>query len=1066
MVLKRDAVRVVGAERALKLTNSCGRTAVATHRPDGLRDERQGLSMLTAVSYLLTLIAGALAWSLISRARRGDSRSAAGPTVTQQAYDELLRFRAAVDACSDAIYVVDRETLKYVDVSASASKHTGFTREELIGMSPLDLIEGLTQAALVQMYDEIVAAGWQGIRQETFARAKDGAGITSENHRQAIQMNGRWYIVIIARDITKQKEAQLAAQRIGRMFAALSATNEAIMRSSEPTDLYRDVCDAAVNGGKLLAASVCLPSASASDAHIAAAAGLGADQLKAARISLDASSEAGRGIVGTAFRSRESCISNEFLTDERTSVWHAQAREAGIESGAAIPLIRDGAAIGVLLLFSKEKRGFDADNVSLLERMARNIVFALEYMEHEHERELAEDQLRDTEARLARATDGANDGLWELHADLKQIWVSQRFAGSLGRAQSDFLQNPALFFDVVHRDDAVILDAAVASAFGEGTIVDVELRANAHDEWRWFRLRGAVHHDGKDGKPTLSGSQQDITERKQYQQALIEATESAASASHAKSEFLANMSHEIRTPMNGIIGMTELLIDTPLNPMQADYAQTVRDSATALLTIINDILDFSKIEAGKLELEALDMDIRDTVADVARLLAIQAHAKGVEIIAMLDPALPNLMRGDAGRLRQILLNLGGNALKFTQTGEVIIDCKLVEKDADGALVRCEVRDTGIGIPPDRIDALFKAFTQVDASTTRKFGGTGLGLSIVKRLVELMHGQVGVTSEEGVGSTFWFTVRLGEGSTQGESRAAAPVEVRGRRILVVDDNTTNRKVLMGQLSLCQMDPVCASSADEALAIMRSAAACGRPFDVALLDHQMPGCDGAKLGMMIREEEQLRGVRMVLLTSSGQRGDGKMFAEIGFAGYLLKPVTQRDLFDCLMLVLGHQADAWHQRSQPIITGHALRTARGRVAPRVLLAEDNLVNQKVACRFLEKLGYGVDVTGDGRAAIEAWATGRYELILMDCQMPVMDGYEATRKIREQELGTGKRIPIVALTAHAMKGADQACAAVGMDDYLSKPIDRERLDACLARWLGKPAGSAAPAGSERQVV
>ena len=236
--------------------------------------------MLTAVSYLLTLIAGALAWSLISRTRRGDSRPVAGPTVTQQAYDELLRFRAAVDACSDAIYVVDRETLKYVDVSASASKHTGFTREELIGMSPLDLIEGLTQAALVQMYDEIVAAGWQGVRQETFARAKDGAGITSENHRQAIQMNGRWYIVIIARDITKQKEAQLAAQRISRMFAALSATNEAIMRCSEPTDLYRDVCDAAVNGGKLLAASVCLPSASASDAHIAAAAGLGADQLR------------------------------------------------------------------------------------------------------------------------------------------------------------------------------------------------------------------------------------------------------------------------------------------------------------------------------------------------------------------------------------------------------------------------------------------------------------------------------------------------------------------------------------------------------------------------------------------------------------------------------------------------------------------------------------------------------------------------------------------------------------------------------------------------------------------
>jgi two-component system sensor histidine kinase/response regulator len=484
--------------------------------------------------------------------------------------------------------------------------------------------------------------------------------------------------------------------------------------------------------------------------------------------------------------------------------------------------------------------------------------------------------------------------------------------------------------------------------------------------------------------------------------------------------------------------------------MQLDYAETVRDSASALLTVINDILDFSKVEAGKLDLEMLEMDMRDTVEDVARLLAIQAHAKGLEVIALLDPSLPDMVRGDAGRLRQVLLNLGGNAVKFTQKGEVSIECKVVHKDEQGVMVRFEVRDTGVGIPASRLDALFKAFTQVDASTTRRFGGTGLGLSIARRLVDLMGGEVGVSSEEGVGSLFWFTVRLAVAHGTVKARPAPPIALRGQRIIIVDDNMTNRKVLMGQLSLCGMEAVCAGSADEALSTMRHAAAAGRAFEVALLDHQMPGCDGATLGKTILAEHALRGARLILLTSSGQRGDGRLFSDLGFAGYLLKPVTHRDLTDCLTVVLGMQAEGWRLSTQPIVTRHALRSQRTRESHHILLAEDNVVNQKVACRILEKLGYRVDVAADGAAAFEAWQSGRYQLILMDCQMPVMDGYETTRKIRELESG-GKHIPIIALTAHAMKGADNECRAAGMDDYLSKPIDREQLQQSLSRWLNE---------------
>jgi len=665
-------------------------------------------------------------------------------------------------------------------------------------------------------------------------------------------------------------------------------------------------------------------------------------------------------------------------------------------------------------------------------------------------RKQAELRVREAEARLERIARGTNDGMLELDLITKKMWVSPRLAQMLGTTQEQLAAAPNLLTSLTHPEDATSLRKAIDQHIHDGAVFDVEFRQRTMaGDWRWYRVRGQCERDAQGVPVKLSGSQQDITERRQYQQALIEATEAASAASRAKSEFLANMSHEIRTPMNGVLGMTDMLLETPLNAAQREYAETVRKSGAALLTIINDILDFSKVEAGKLDLELLDVDLRDTIEDVARLLSIQAHVKHLEVAVTIDPIVPDLVNADAGRLRQVLLNLGGNAVKFTPKGKVAIDVKVIGRDAQGMTIRCEVRDTGIGIPDDRVSALFKPFSQVDTSNTRKFGGTGLGLSIVRRLVDLMGGETGVTSEEGVGSTFWFTTRLGNAKAGSNTVAPSPDALRGRRILVVDDNPTNRKVIVGQLAMCNTVPACAGSADEALTLLHEAARVGQPFEVVLLDHQMPGCDGATLGQTVLKDAQLRSTRLVLLTSTGQRGDGQRFAELGFAGYLIKPVTQRDLMDCLLLVLAARPEQWHMQTQPIITRHELRSRRGREKHRLLLAEDNAVNQKVAVRTLEKLGFRVDVVDNGRAAVEAWRTGRYHLILMDCQMPELDGYEATREIRQLEAGNA-RVPIVALTAHAMKGADAECLAAGMDAYLTKPIDRARLESCLERFLG----------------
>ena len=652
-----------------------------------------------------------------------------------------------------------------------------------------------------------------------------------------------------------------------------------------------------------------------------------------------------------------------------------------------------------------------------------------------------------TEVQLRRAHQFANLGAWYANLRTGTGSMSSELRQLLGDPD-DIAEPLAAYLAATHPEDRSLVQSTLADLNSMGGSRKLDHRLMVDGAVKYVRAAIAVRCDARGQALEMQGIVLDLTDLKAAALETLRAKEVAESANRAKSDFLANMSHEIRTPMNGVLGMTELLLDTKLDALQRDYAETIRDSGTSLLTVINDILDFSKVEAGKLELEQVDVDLRDTFEDVARLLSIQAHAKGLELTAQIDAKLPDLVKGDAGRIRQILLNLAGNAIKFTAKGEVSLEIKVLGTGESGTTVCCEVRDTGIGIPADRLGSLFAPFMQVDTSTTRRFGGTGLGLSIVRRLVELMGGETGVESVEGTGSLFWFTAHFPPAANSLQTLRPAPASIKGQRVLVVDDNATNRKVLMGQLLLCGVEAVSASSADEALALMRQAGAAGRPFDAALLDHLMPDCDGAELGRIIVQDENIKFTRLILLTSSGQRGDGQVFADIGFAAYLLKPVTQRDLTECLILVLANTAQSWHLQSQPMITRHALRAQRTQTQNRILLAEDNPVNQKVASKLLEKLQYRVDVVADGLAAVAAWQTGKFDLIIMDCQMPQMDGYEAAREIRRFEAGK-RHIPIVALTAHAMTGDEAKCRAAGMDDYLSKPIDRSKLEACLERLL-----------------
>ncbi|MBU1108552.1 MAG: response regulator [Candidatus Riflebacteria bacterium] len=662
----------------------------------------------------------------------------------------------------------------------------------------------------------------------------------------------------------------------------------------------------------------------------------------------------------------------------------------------------------------------------------------------------------------------ANDKHWTM------AFISDEVQRMTGYPASDFLNNQVRSFaSIIHHEDTEAVEQAVAKGLKTNKCYEIEYRILCADsEYLWVYDKGQGIYDEQGQLQCLEGVIIDTDARREaelaYKKAIakLEITNEelrnisnqaadlarqAELANASKSEFLANMSHEIRTPMNGIIGMSSLLIETELTTEQRQYADVVKNSCENLLSLINDILDFSKIEAGKLSLEQIRFDLRTTLENAIEMIAIRAHEKRLELVCMVDPETPSLLVGDPGRLRQIILNLVGNAIKFTDSGEVVLTVSVDEESESEVTLHFSIKDTGIGVAPEHLPRLFATFTQVDGSTTRKYGGTGLGLAICKQLTELMQGSIGVNSEPGKGSEFWFTARFSLQADDKVPELLPMADITGIRILIVDDHAVNRLLVASLLKSWGCRYSEAEGGDVALQMLESAVADGDPYYVALLDMLMPNMDGRDLCVRIKSSPTLSATRLVLLTSLGQRGDAEWIQKAGFVGYLTKPLRQSQLHDCLAMVVGMSEDSGKEISNELITRHRVLEAHRRNV-RILLVEDNLTNQEVALITLKKLGYRADLATNGQEAIRLLSEHNYSLVLMDCQMPVMDGFEATANIRSGKCKVfNSAVPIIAMTANAMQGDRERCIAAGMDDYLAKPVQPAELLEKLGSWLMK---------------